>query len=274
MTARVPVVLAIAGTDPSGGAGVLADARAIAAHGAHACAVVAAVTAQSTREVRTVRAVPAALLRQQLDTLLEDVAVDAVKVGLLGSVANVRVVAEALAPLALPVVLDPVLRATAGRTLTDPEAMDAIRALLLPLAAVATPNAMEAGALLASPAPATPDDAGASARALVALGARAALVTGGHVDEGAAECVDVLATAEAMHELRVRRVPEAVVRGTGCLLSSAIAARLARGESLHAACAAAQRWVAEQIARAIPIGNGPRVAGADHRPRGSPLSAP
>jgi hydroxymethylpyrimidine/phosphomethylpyrimidine kinase len=253
------VVLVVAGLDPSGGAGVLADARTLAHHGVHACGVVAAITAQSTREVRRVGAVAPAMVRQQLEALLADVAVHAVKVGLLASAANARVVAEVVRALGVPVVVDPVLRATTGRRLLGRAALDALREHLLPVATVVTPNAAEAAALTEGETPR--DEAGmrAAARALVGMGARAALVTGGHVAQPAGWCVDVLGTLDGEETFRVPRIAAAPVRGTGCMLSTAIAAHLARGASLGDAVQRAKDLLTKKLRATLAPGRGART---------------
>lgn len=252
----VPNVLSVAGSDPSGGAGIQGDLKTFAALGVYGCAVPTALTAQSTRGVRDVLPVPAAFVTRQLETLLDDVDVHAVKVGMLGDAAVVRAVADVLRRYAPPhVVLDPVLRASAGGAnggaLLDAGGLAALRDELLPLVDLVTPNALEAGALLGVPPPRTADEAGEAARQLVALGARAALVTGGHLDDPV-ECVDVLcadplAPGGALHAIRTRRVAGGGAHGTGCALSSAVAALLARGRALPGACAEAQRFVARAV---------------------------
>lgn len=263
MTDSVPNVLSIAGSDPSGGAGIQADLKTFAALRVHGCAVLAALTAQSTRGVREVMAVPASFVTRQLETLLDDVEIAAVKIGMLGDAGVVRAVASVLRRHALPyVVLDPVLRASAGGALLDESGLDVLREELLPLVDVVTPNAAEAGALLGAVPPRTEHEAAQAADRILKLGARGALVTGGHLlDE--AVCVDILATSEGVHAFRTLRVAGRGRHGTGCVLSSAIAALLARGRTLPAACAEAQEIVAESVSEGERLAVG-RGAGPVH----------
>lgn len=253
-----PNVLSIAGSDPSGGAGIQGDLKTFAALAVYGCAVPTALTAQNTRGVREVLAVPADFVTRQLETLLDDVAIAAVKIGMLGDASVVRAVAAVLRRYAPPyVVLDPVLRASAGGTLLDGAGLAALRDELLPLVDLVTPNAPEAGALLGTAAPRTEGEAVAAARRLVTLGAGAALVTGGHLDDPA-RCTDVLAAGDAIHVVHTARVPGGGAHGTGCALSSAVAALLARGRALPEACAEAQAFVAAAISAggALRVGRG------------------
>jgi hydroxymethylpyrimidine/phosphomethylpyrimidine kinase len=257
-----PAVLTIAGSDPSGGAGIQADLRTFAALGAFGAAVVTALTAQNTRGVRAIETVSPAFVTQQLDAVLDDLEVRAVKTGMLGRAAVVEAVADRLAATAtVPLVVDPVLGATAGQPLTEPQAIDPIRRRLLPLAALVTPNLAEAEALTGRPV-STASEMRAAARALVDLGARAALVKGGHL---AGAALDVLYDGMTFHELTAPRIP-GTFHGTGCTLSAAIAVGLARGATLREAVAEAQRYVTEAIARAPARGGGARPL--DCRSRG------
>ena len=243
----VPTVLSIAGSDPSGGAGIQGDLKTFAALRVHGCAVVTALTAQNTRGVRDVWPVPADVVVQQLTTLLDDVEVHAVKIGMLANAAIVSAVAGVLQRYpGMPVVLDPVLRASAGGTLLEPAAVGALLDELMPLVTVVTPNAAEAGVLTGLAAPRSAGDAAVVAQRLVARGAAAALVTGGHLD-GNTTSVDVLATATGVESFSVSRIAGNGAHGSGCALSSAIAALLARGHDLSLACAEAQQFVARAI---------------------------
>lgn len=245
----IPNVLSIAGSDPGGGAGIQADLRTFAAHGVYGTAVVTALTAQSTRGVADTFVVPPAVIRRQLDVLFEDVAFDAVKIGMLGDAATVRVVAEALGRhRPRVVVLDPVIRASSGAALLTPDGVAALRAELLPLVDVVTPNVAEGAALLDVPPPATADAAVALARALVPLGARHVVLTGGHLAEDSAVCVDTLTDADGAHQFVAPRYQEGGTHGTGCTYAAALAARLARGDPLADACRAAQAFVGASIA--------------------------
>jgi hydroxymethylpyrimidine/phosphomethylpyrimidine kinase len=221
------VALTVAGSDPSGGAGIQADLKTFSALGAYGTAVLTALTAQNTRGVTGVHPVPAAFVGLQLRTLLDDVEVHATKLGMLGTAEVVREVAAVLAERrAGPVVCDPVMVATSGDRLIDDEAVAAVRDELLPLADLVTPNVPEAAALLGS-TPATDVDAlPEQAVALLALGPGAVLLKGGHL--GGAESVDVLASAQGVQITRRPRVTTNATHGTGCTLSSAIAALAAR----------------------------------------------
>ncbi|WP_409332963.1 bifunctional hydroxymethylpyrimidine kinase/phosphomethylpyrimidine kinase [Trujillonella humicola] len=222
------VALTVAGSDPSGGAGVQADLKTFSALGVYGTAVLTALTAQSTRGVTGVHAVPAAFVGEQLRTLLDDVPVGATKLGMLGTAEVVGEVAAVLAQRRPgPVVCDPVMVATSGDRLVGPEAVAAIRAELLPLTDLITPNVPEAAALLDGPPAGSVDGMVEQARALLDLGPGAVLLKGGHL--GGAESVDVLASAEGVVVTRRPRVDTTSTHGTGCTLSSAIAALVARG---------------------------------------------
>ncbi|MGY1773842.1 bifunctional hydroxymethylpyrimidine kinase/phosphomethylpyrimidine kinase [Blastococcus sp. SYSU D00813] len=222
------VALTVAGSDPSGGAGIQADLKTFSALGAYGTAVLTALTAQNTRGVTGVHAVPAAFVGEQLRTLLDDVPVGATKLGMLGTADVVSEVAAVLAERRPgPVVCDPVMVATSGDRLVGPEAVDAIRAELLPLTDLVTPNVPEAAALLDGPPAGSVEEMVEQARALLALGPGAVLLKGGHL--GGAESVDVLVSADGVVVTRRPRVGTTSTHGTGCTLSSAIAALVARG---------------------------------------------
>ena len=247
------VALTIAGSDPSGGAGMQADLKTFAAFGVYGASAVTALTAQNTRGVRRVVEVAPDFVRAQLDAVLDDLDVRAAKTGMLLRIAVVEVVAAVLAARPVPhLVVDPVLAATSGETLLERGAIPTLRARLLPLATLVTPNLREAEMLTGRPVggPAEMRDA---ARALVDVGARAALVTGGHLP-GAA--LDILYDGRTFREFSARRLSAPETHGTGCTLSAAIAAGLACGEDLAAAVEAAKRFVTRGIATALPIGQG------------------
>jgi hydroxymethylpyrimidine/phosphomethylpyrimidine kinase len=220
--------LTVAGSDPSGGAGIQADLKTFGALGVYGTAVLTALTAQNTRGVTGIHPVPAAFVGEQLRTLLDDVEVHATKTGMLGTADVVREVAGVLAGRrAGPVVCDPVMVATSGDRLIDDAAVEAVRDELLPVSDLITPNVPEAAVLLGT-APATDADAlPEQARALLDLGPRAVLLKGGHL--GGAESVDVLATRDGVTVTRRPRVETTASHGTGCTLSSALAALSARG---------------------------------------------
>jgi hydroxymethylpyrimidine/phosphomethylpyrimidine kinase len=221
------VALTVAGSDPSGGAGIQADLKTFSALGAYGTAVLTALTAQNTRGVTGVHPVPAAFVGLQLRTLLDDVEVHATKLGMLGTAEVVREVAAVLAERRPgPVVCDPVMVATSGDRLIDEEAVAAVRTELLPLADLITPNVPEAAALLGTSPVTDADGLPEQAVALLALGPGAVLLKGGHL--GGAYSVDVLASADGVQITRRPRVTTTATHGTGCTLSSAIAALAAR----------------------------------------------
>lgn len=226
-----PTALAVAGSDPSGGAGIQADLKTFSALGVYGTAVLTALTAQNTRGVTGVHPVPAGFVGQQLHTLLDDVEIHATKLGMLGSAEVVRTVAAVLAVRRPgPVICDPVMVATSGDRLIDEDAVAAVRTELLPVSDLITPNVPEAAALLDAEPAGDVDGLHDQARALLAIGPGAVLLKGGHL--GGEESVDVLATAAGTTETRRPRVRTTATHGTGCALSSAIAALAARAGGL------------------------------------------
>jgi hydroxymethylpyrimidine/phosphomethylpyrimidine kinase len=249
------VALTIAGSDPSGGAGIQADVKTFAAFGVYGAAVVTALTAQNTCGVRATLGVPADFVAAQIDAVLDDLAPGAVKTGMLGGADVVRAVARALGRARhVPLVVDPVLVATSGDALGDSSTLPALVAELVPVAFLVTPNADEAEALTGRRTRTRAEMADA-ARALVAMGAHAALVTGGHATDSAC---DVLFADGVVTELDAPRVPVASSHGTGCTLSAAIAAGIARGEALGPAVARAKRYVRQALLHAPAVGRGHR----------------
>jgi hydroxymethylpyrimidine kinase/phosphomethylpyrimidine kinase len=243
----VPRVLSVAGSDPGGGAGIQADLRTFALHGVHGCAAIAALTVQDATAVRELFLLPPDFVARQVKVAFDDATVGAVKTGMLGTGAVATAVARVLqAAAARNVVVDPVLRATTGAALMDDDGLAAIRSALLPLATVVTPNAAEAGALLGTAPPRSVAEMRVAAVALRHLGPRWVLITGGDVEAGD-RCVDVLAGHDGTSEMSVSRVPAGAMHGTGCTLSSAIAALLALGHAVPDACARAQRFVSAAI---------------------------
>lgn len=270
----LPVALTIAGSDPTCGAGLGADLRTFTAHGVWGCAIPSAITVQSTRGVTDVVPLAPDLVARQLDTLVADVALGAWKTGALGSRAIVEMLADRASRLTAPLVVDPVLLATSGAPLLDADARDALIRLLVPHAALITPNAPEA-ATLTGRSVETVEQARDAARALIDLGARAVLVKGGHLaratrapsEDREGHVIDVLLFDGALHELSSPRVAlSAHVHGTGCALSAAITARLARGETLGEACRGAKHWMSAALAEAHALAGGDWVLGV---PRGA-----
>ena len=252
----IPIVATIAGSDPSGGAGIQADLKTFSALGAYGCAVLTALTAQSTRGVTGVHVVPPAFVAEQVRTLIADVRLDAVKIGMLATAEIADTVGTLIADeISAPVVLDPVMIATSGDRLLGDDAMDAVRALV-PLAALITPNLHEAAALLGEPVASGLDAARAQALALRELGAARVLVKGGHGQGNTA--VDVYADADGVHELSAPRIDTRNTHGTGCSLSSAIAALVPQRATWLGAVTDAKAWLTSAIAAAdqLRIGSG------------------
>ncbi|MCA8909943.1 MAG: bifunctional hydroxymethylpyrimidine kinase/phosphomethylpyrimidine kinase [Rhodospirillaceae bacterium] len=250
-------VLSIAGSDPSGGAGIQADLKTFSALGVYGMAAMTSLTAQNTRGVRGVIPVPVDFVVAQIEAIFDDVRVDAVKIGMIFNAEIGAAVADVLAHRPPPfLVLDPVMVARGGEPLLDPDAVAVIATRLLPLADIVTPNLPEAAALLDdAAAPGKAEMAGAAER-LLGLGAKAVLLKGGHLD--GADSADCLATAGGVVWLDGPRHRTANTHGTGCTLSSALAARLALGDDLAAAARAAKTYVADAIAAsgALTVGHG------------------
>ncbi len=254
MSSPIPNVVSIAGVDPSGGAGVFADIKAFSALGAYGCGVVAALTAQNTRAVTGVHTPPTDFLRLQIDTLFDDVAVHAVKLGMLGTAEIVRTVAERLAHFEAPfVVCDPVMVAKSGDHLLARSAVAMLREALLPVSFMITPNLPEAGVLLESRAPETRREMFRSAERLRELlptsSERWVLLKGGHLP--GSELVDLLFDGDRMIELPARRIESKNTHGTGCTLSSAIAALLPQRAGALSGVEAAVREARAYLLRAI-----------------------
>ena len=242
-----PVALTVAGSDSSGGAGIQADLKTFAALGVFGASAITALTAQNTTGVRDVHGVPVAHVVAQVEAVLDDLDVRAVKTGMLGTAEVVRAVA-ALADRLPHLVVDPVMVASSGARLLEVSAEQAYVTALLPRAAVLTPNLHEAQVLLGASIT-TLDEQRQAARALGELGPRAVLVKGGHAVTGAGDAaVDVLWDGEHLLELRAPRVAGTNDHGTGCSLASAIAAGLAKGDGLVDAVAAAKAYVARALA--------------------------
>lgn len=257
-------VLSIAGVDPSGGAGILADLKAFSALGAYGCGVVAALTAQNTQAVTGVHTPPVDFLKQQIDTLLTDVRIDAVKIGMLGTADIVRTVAERLAHFdARNIVCDPVMVAKSGDHLLARSAVSMLREAMLPISFMITPNLPEAGVLLESRPPETVREMYRIAerlRELLPLSSeRWVLLKGGHLPGN--ELMDLLFDGDRMIELPAQRIETRNTHGTGCTLSSAIAALLPQRQGLNPAEAAvrdARRYLLGAIAASgrLSVGNG------------------
>jgi hydroxymethylpyrimidine/phosphomethylpyrimidine kinase len=251
--AKLGRVLAIAGSDSGGGAGIQADIKTITALGGYAATAITAITVQNTLGVTGVHPIPAALVIAQARAVLDDIGADAIKTGMLGEVEIVEAVAALLAEGDIPAVIDPVMIATSGAPLLAPRALDAVRTRLVPQAALLTPNAPEAAALTGLDVETT-DDLRRAGEALLRLGARAVLAKGGHVDGEV--LTDILMTPAGETTFSGPRLDTRHTHGTGCTLASACAAGLAQGLSLDAAVARAWAYVAEAIRFAPGFGAG------------------
>lgn len=251
------IAATIAGSDSGGGAGIQADLKTFSALGVYGASVLTALTAQNTRGVSAIHEVPPDFVRAQMDAVFSDLAVDAVKIGMLATPAVIDAVAAGLeAHGQRQVVLDPVMIAASGDPLLRDDAVDTLRRRLMPLALVVTPNLPEAARLLDGPVAANRADMAAQADALLALGPRAVLVKGGHGTE--AESADLLLDADGPFWLTAPRHPTENTHGTGCTLASAIAAELARGRPLREAVAEAKAYVTAAIraADSLRVGHG------------------
>jgi hydroxymethylpyrimidine/phosphomethylpyrimidine kinase len=252
-----PIALTIAGSDSSGGAGIQADLKTFAALGVYGASVIAALTAQNTKGVAAIHDVPADFVARQIDAVFEDLDVRAVKIGMLSQAATVDAVAEALdRHAAQNIVVDPVMAATSGGRLIADGAVERLRTRLMPRARVVTPNLPEAAALLDLPAACDENEMERQARALLAFGAQAVLIKGGHGNTS--ESVDLLVDAHGVTRYAARRIVTRNTHGTGCTLSSAIAAGLAKGFDLKAAVRQAKDYVTDAIAGAdvLHVGHG------------------
>lgn len=239
--------LTIAGSDSGGGAGIQADVKTFSALGLYGASAITALTAQNTLGVRAVHAAPPAMVAAQIEAVFEDLDLRAVKIGMLFSAPIARIVAQTLqAQRQVPIVLDPVMIATSGAKLIEDDAVAAIVERLVPGAACVTPNLAEAAFLTQSPLAQDEAEMAAQGRALLALGARAVLVKGGH--GGGEHSVDLLVRPEGVTRFAAPRIATKNTHGTGCTLSAAIAARLALGDPLESAVGAAKTFLSAAIA--------------------------
>lgn len=246
------VVLTIAGFDPSGGAGITADLKTFAANNCYGVAAITALTVQNTQGVKDVRPVEAPLLKASIETLMADGRIKAVKIGMLGSRANAEVVRGFLETAnGLPSVLDPVVQSSSGKELLNAEGLEYLKKHLLSRVSVVTPNMAEASALTGITVQ-NLESMKAAAQKIVEMGARAAIVTGGHLDKA----IDVLWNGSGCQTFAGDRIKVDSTHGTGCTFSSAIAANLALGRPLADAVVLAKAYVTEAIRKAYPIGPG------------------
>jgi hydroxymethylpyrimidine/phosphomethylpyrimidine kinase len=253
----VPIALTIAGSDSSGGAGVQADLKSFAALGVYGASVITALTAQNTRGVSGIHLVPPAFVTAQMDAVFGDLDVKAVKIGMVAQPATIDAIAAALTRWSpANIVLDPVMVATSGDRLLSVDAVAGLRTRLIPRAALITPNLAEAAALLDEPVASSEAAIADQGKRLLAMGCPAVLIKGGH-GQGV-ESIDYLFGANGTIALPAPRIITENTHGTGCSLSSAIAALLAKGEALETAVRHAKAWVTAAIAAAdrLDIGHG------------------
>jgi hydroxymethylpyrimidine/phosphomethylpyrimidine kinase len=251
-----PIALTIAGSDSGGGAGIQADLKAFSALEVYGASVITALTAQNTLGVQGILDIPPDFVRAQIRSVLDDLAVKAIKIGMLSVPATIEAVAEGIEGFTGPVVLDPVMVAASGDALLSEAAIATLKTRLIARASLITPNLPEAARLLGTALAHSEGEMQAQAQALLALGAQAVLVKGGH-GEGA-EAVDVLVTPRGMTRYAAPRIPSRNAHGTGCTLSSAIAAGLAKGLVLEEAVRVAKAYVHAAIAAAdrLDVGHG------------------
>jgi hydroxymethylpyrimidine/phosphomethylpyrimidine kinase len=253
----IPIALTIAGSDSSGGAGIQADLKTFAAFGVYGASVITALTAQNTTGVSAVHQVPADFVSAQIDSVFADLDVKAVKIGMVGELATIEAIAGGVTRWSPEhVVLDPVMVATSGDRLLPLEAVEALRQKLIPRAALITPNLPEAAALLDEPVASSEAAIRHQGRRLISMGCPAVLIKGGH--GSGAESIDFLFSGDDVIALASPRLATQNTHGTGCSLSSAITAGLARGEDLVTAVRAAKAWIDAAIAGAdrLKVGRG------------------
>jgi hydroxymethylpyrimidine/phosphomethylpyrimidine kinase len=255
-----PIALTIAGSDSSGGAGIQADLKTFAALGVYGASVITALTAQNTSGVSGIHVVPADFVTAQMDAVFSDLHIDAVKIGMVAQLATIDAIAAGLTRWSpKEIVLDPVMVATSGDRLLATEAVDALRTRLMPHASLVTPNLPEAAALLDEPVALSESAIESQGKRLLAMGCRAVLIKGGH-GQGT-ESIDYLIDGNGIIALAAPRIATKNTHGTGCSLSSAIAAGLAKGDDMETAVRNAKAWVSAAIAAAdrfeVGHGNGP-----------------
>ena len=256
-TTSTAIALTIAGSDSSGGAGIQADLKTFAAFGVYGASALTALTAQNTRGVVAIDAVAARFVVAQMEAVLSDLDVGAIKTGMLANAAIVAAVADRLrVELDRPIVVDPVMVATSGHVLLEPDAIDALKRQLLPKAFLVTPNLSEAARLLGADEAVSEAQTVAQARALLNFGCKAVLLKGGHGSGN--EAVDILCDGAGIERFVRPRIDTRNTHGTGCTLSAAIVALLAHGVGLREAVARAKQfvWLALHEGRRLRIGNG------------------
>ena len=264
---RIPNVLSVAGSDPSGGAGIQADLKTFGALGCFGMAALTALTAQNTRGVGAIVTLAPDFVAAQVEAIFDDIRVDAMKIGMIATPRIAAALGEALGRVRarygkISIVVDPVLASTSGHALGSAAVGEAILAHLMPHAALLTPNLGEAAALSGRPLATSVEDMRETGVALVARGAQAVLVKGGHLEGG--EAIDVLCVGEAWEVFTGRRIATRNTHGTGCTLSSAIAAHLARGASLAGAIHDAKAYLEAALVAGTSLEVGGGCGPVDH----------
>ena len=260
---RIAKALTIAGSDSSGGAGIQADLKTFAAFGVYGCTVITAITAQNTKRVSAVHALPSRIVRQQLEAVLTDIQPDVIKVGMLANASIIRAVSGVLRQFSrMPMVLDPVMSAKSGDSLLELNALQSLREELFPFVTLLTPNIPEAEILIERPIK-SEEDMSDAARAILKMGVQAVLVKGGHSvefrvnpEQTSDELVDVFFDGNEIHEISGPRIDTPHTHGTGCTLSSAIAAGLAQGQPLLEAIQSARQFLTSALQNASAVGGG------------------
>lgn len=264
-TLRYPVVLSIAGSDSSGGAGIQADLKTLSSLGVYGATAITAITAQNTEGVHSQLAIPAQMVYDQIVAVIEDIQPAVIKIGMLSNAEVANVVADALTRYALPIILDPVMVSSSGHRLLSIEAQEVVKQRLLPMATLITPNIPEMEALTEMPL-STLDQKHAAASYLIALGAQAILLKGGH-EEGATKTDILYSNTGAGVDISYHSTPTVVtknIHGTGCSLSSAIAAYVARGLGLTEAVEAAKSYIFEAIKAGADVSIGRGFGAVNH----------
>jgi hydroxymethylpyrimidine/phosphomethylpyrimidine kinase len=256
----VPTALAIAGSDSGGGAGIQADLKSFSALGVYGASVITAVTAQNTQKVTAVHGIPAEIVAAQIEAVLVDIRIDALKIGMLATSSIIQTVAKELKSQSAPIVLDPVMIAKSGDHLLQEEAISSLRSFLLPMATLLTPNLPEAAVLLNTNMATTFEELEDQGRALLAMGPQAVLMKGGHAK--GPDCVDILVLSDApVIQFVAPRIETTNTHGTGCTLSSSITAGLAKGFTIADATHKAHSYLQGAIVAAdgmnIGSGHGP-----------------
>jgi hydroxymethylpyrimidine/phosphomethylpyrimidine kinase len=253
----IHTALSIAGSDPSGGAGIQADLKTFSAHGVYGMSALTALTVQNTQGVRGIQLLPAEFVAAQIDALFDDIRIDAIKIGMIANADIAKVVANVLKHhTQTPIILDPVMIAKGGHSLLEEDAITSIQEQLLPLADILTPNLEEAARLLNTDMATTRTEMEAQGKALLACGPNAVLMKGGHLEGD--ESPDLLITEQGSVWYEAQRINTANTHGTGCTLSSAIAAQIAKGHDYEEAIQHAKTYVHDAIAAAdsLDIGSG------------------